>query len=526
MSPDGQHIAYVAGPQALLFVRDIDRFEARALPGTEDASTPVFSPDGAWIAFYSDRKVKKVALAGGSPLTLAEVDEGFGLGWESDASIVYNPGRVTGIWRVSAAGGTPEEVTKLLGGETRHRDPEGLPGGKAILFGASAGPAPMQIFAQSLVTGERHLIDRGTSPHYLRSGHIAYVQGGSLVVAPFDVDRLEKTGRATVVMAGIRQTAVDSAQVAFSQTGSMAYVPAGGGGRRDTLVWVDRSGVEHPTSVTGEAFSMPRLAPDLKGLAVASDSGTATTGNPGDLWFYDLARETRSRLTFDGRSTFPTWEPGGRRLLLSSGQSGKYQLVMKTLDGSAPDTPIVSERGTNYPLSWSPDGRFIALVSVETNTANDIWVLTLGTPSTWRPFVQTRFREGAPTFSHDSRLMAYVSDQSGRSEIYVRPFPGPGEAVTVSTNGGNEPLFARNTPTLFYRRGEEMVAVDIAAGPPIKVGTPRRVFEKAYNKGNGFWPNFDVTPDGRRLLMIRSTAQEVPTRVNVVLNWLNATPAN
>jgi hypothetical protein len=316
MSPDGRHIAYVSGRDDMLYVRDIDRFEARALPGTEGADSPAFSPDGAWIAFFADRKVKKVALAGGTPLSPADIDEGFGLAWESDASIMFNPGRVTGIWRVPAAGGQPQEVTKLLGGENRQRDPERLPGGIAILYVSSPGPGSLQIFAESLMTGERHFIDRGVNPHYLRSGHIAYVQDGSLLVAPFDVARLEKTGSAAVALTGVRQTALGTAQIAFSQTGSMAYMPAGGGGRRDT----------------------------------------------------------------------------------------------------------------------------------------------------------------------------------GRSEIYVRPFPGPGEAVTVSTNGGNEPLFARNAPTLFYRRGDEMIAVEIAAGPPIEVGAARRVFEKPYNKSEGFWPNFDVTP--------------------------------
>ena len=307
-------------------------------------------------------------------------------------------------------------------------------------------------------------------------------------------------------------------------------MPAGGGGRRDTLVWVDRSGAEQATAVTGENFAMPRLAPDLHRVAVATGSGSgAPQGNQGDVWLYDLGRDTKSRLTFDGASTFPLWDPGGRRLLLSTGQSGTFQLLMKTLDGSAADAPIPTERGTNYALSWSPDGRFVATVSVETDTANDIWVLTLDSPPAWRRFVHTRYREGAPTFSHDSRLIAYASDHSGRSEIYVQPFPGPGAALTISNDGGSEPVFARNAPTLFYRRGDEMIAVDIAAGPPIEVGAPRRVLVKPYNRSNGFWPNYDVTPDGRRILMIRSTAQEMPSRVNVVLNWLetiNRAPAN
>ena len=528
MSPDGRHIVYVSADDEMLYVRDIDRFDARALPGTEGADTPVFSPDGQWIAFFANRKVKKVALAGGLPIPLADVDDlARGLGWESDASILFNQGRVAGILRVPATGGTPQQVTKLRGGESSHRDPEGLPGRQGFLYGNNTGPGTPEIYAESLATGERHFIDRGTNPHYLRSGQIVYVQDGSLMVAPFDVGRLEKTGSASVALTGVRQTPVGTAQITFSQTGSMAYVPAGSGGRRDTVVWIDSSGAEQPTTVTGEVFSMPRLAPDSRRIALAIGA-SAVQGNQGDLWIADLERGVRSRVTADGLSTFPLWEPGGRRLLLSSGKSGTFQLVMKTLDGTAPDTPMTSERGTNYPLSWSPDGRFVATVSIDTNTANDIWVLTLGDPREWRSFTNKPFREGAPTFSHDSRLIAYASDESGRSEIYVKPYPGPGEAIPVSTDGGSEPLFARGAPTLFYRRGDEVIAVDITTGPPIEVGTTRRVSARPYNHSNGYWPNYDVTPDGRRLLMIRGTAQEAPSRVNVLLNWLDASraPAN
>lgn len=272
---------------------------------------------------------------------------------------------------------------------------------------------------------------------------------------------------------------------------------------------------------------MPRLSPDLQRVALAIGASGAPQGNnQGDLWMFELASNRHSRLTSDGLSTFPLWEPSGRRLALSSGASGTFQILMRTFDNTAPDIPLLSERGTNYPLSWSPDGRSIATVSVETDTAGDIWVLTPSTPPEWRRFVSTRFGEGAPTFSHDGRLIAYASDESTRIEIYVKPFPGPGEAVPVSTDGGSEPLFARGTSTLFYRHGDDVMAVDIAAGPPIRVGTARRVFRRAYNRSYGFWPNFDVTPDGRRLLMIRGSTQEVPTRINVVLNWQNATPVN
>jgi Tol biopolymer transport system component len=520
MSPDGQRIAYVAGKENQIYVRDIDRFDARALPETEGTDLLVFSPDGKWIAFQANDKVKKVALAGGAPIPLAESAEGHGLGWESNEAILFGPGRASPISRVAASGGPSQMVTAVQPGENSHQEPEGLPGGKAILYRTNSG-STLQIYAQSLVTGQRHLIDQGLSPHYLNSGHVGYVQDGALVVVPFDMARLEKTGPPTVIASDVREMGSAAAQVAFSQVGSLAYVPAVGG-RRDTLVWVDPSGAEQPTTIAGEAFRMPRLSPDQQRLVIHVGSTTAAQGAGPDLWIYDLASNRRNRLTFDGASTFPLWEPGGTgRMVFSSRQSdGSTQILMKTFDGTTPDTPIVSPRGTNYSLSWSPDGRFVATVAAVPDTYTDIWVLTLGSSPTWQPFLKTRFREGAPTFSHDNRLIAYASDQSGRSEIYVRPFPG-GSEVTVSVDGGTEPLFARGAPTLFYRHGDEMLAVEITPGPPIVVGTPRVIFKRPYERSDGVWPNYDVTPDGKRLLLLRRTEQNPPTRVNVVLNWLD-----
>src|SRR5262245_56182425 len=369
MSPDGQHIAYIGGQQDLIYIRDIDRYEVRALPGTEGADMPAFSPDGQWIAFQANDKLKKVALAGGAPITLTDSADGRAVGWESNDSIFFNPGRATGVWRVSAGGGTPQQVTKVSPGENSQSEAEGLPGGQAIIYNANRG----QIYAQSLTTGQRHLIDRGANPHYLRSGHVAYVRDGALIVAPFDLARLEKTGRQAVVATDVRQTDNGMAHFALSQTGSLAYVPAGGGGRGNTLVWIDSSGVEQATAMTGEPFRMPRLSPDLQRVAIHLGLNVAAPVNGGDLWIYDLASNRRNKLTFDGSSTFPLWEPGsGGRMILSSRQDDEsFQVLMQTLDGSAPDTHITSPRGTNYPLSWSPDGRFVALVSVDPDTSRD-----------------------------------------------------------------------------------------------------------------------------------------------------------
>jgi serine/threonine-protein kinase len=275
-------------------------------------------------------------------------------------------------------------------------------------------------------------------------------------------------------------------------------------------VWVDGSGLEQPTALSGLDFSMPRVAPDLRRVVLVSQK---------DVWLYDLTRDTRSRLTFDEASLYPLWAPTGMRLAYRSDRAGRPEIYMRTLDGSVPEERFPTSQDANIPLSWSPDGRFLAAVSVSAATANDIWVYPVEDRREPLSFVRTKFREGAPTFSPDSRWIAYGSEQSGRGEIYMRPFPGPGEEWTISTDGGSEPVWARKAGRLFYRQGDAMMAVDITTSPTVVVGKPRRLFERPYKRSSAFWPNYDVAPDGQRLLMVKGGAQEDSSRINVVLNW-------
>jgi serine/threonine-protein kinase len=525
LSPDGRHIAYVvgAGGRQQLYLRDVDQFEGKPIPGTEGADYPAFSPDGKWLAFSAAFKLMKVAVAGGMPVTVCEYTEGRGLSWESNDSILFNPGRASGIWRVSAAGGKPTEVTTLEDGATEHGYPAILPGGRALLYSARFGgiATDLRIVALSLATGERHMLGAGVGARYLPTGLLVYVQRGTVFAVPFDPVRLEVRGSPTIVLDGVRQSAVGTPQIDYSMTGSMVYVPAGSVERQDTLVWLDHGGGQAETTASGAAFSMPRLSPDNRRVAVALGAGNAPGGSASDIWVYDLMRATRSRLTFDGNSSFPLWAPDGLRFAFSSSRDGPFDLYVKTLDDQTPEVRHRTGRAINYPLSWSPDSRFLALVSVNPATANDIWVYPVDQPSGARPFLQTPFREGAPTFSPDGRWIAYASEQSGRSEIYMRPFPGPGEEWTISTDGGTEPVWAKKAGLLFYRRGNAMMVVDITTAPGVAVGKPRRLFEKPYNRSVGFWPDYDVTADGQRLLMVQSSALEAPTRMNVVLHWFD-----
>ena len=520
VSPDGRRLAYVAAPDRhlQLYLRELDEFEGKPIPGTEGAASPVFSPDGNWLAFSAAGKVRKVAVTGGASMTLleADTDATLSLSWESNDTLFFRPIRATGIWRVPAAGGTPTPVTTLQEGEVSHANPVVLPGGKALLYVAGNN-----VFAQSLEPGQqRRRVTAGSAAQYLPTGHLVYVDGGTLFAVPFDTARLEVRGNPTAVLQGIRETQQGAAQLAFSQSGMVAYVPADGAERRNALVFVDRTGAEQTTFATGLDFSRPRMSPDGGRVAVAIGAGASQGQLLGNIWLFDLARETRTQLTFEGRSTFPVWSPDGNRLAFSSGREGRYELHLKTFDGAGADEVIPTKLATNFPFAWSPDGRFVSFVTVDPATANDIWVLPVGSPSQERPFVQTQFGEGGTdVFSPDGRWIAYASAKSGRTEIYMRPFPGPGEEVTLSTDGGNEPMWARKTGELFYRRGDAMMVIDIATTPAVSVGKPRRLFERQYNRTGGFWSNYDVTPDGQRLLMIRGVAQEAPRHINVVLNW-------
>jgi Tol biopolymer transport system component len=243
---------------------------------------------------------------------------------------------------------------------------------------------------------------------------------------------------------------------------------------------------------------------------------TSLRGDAEDLWLYDLARGASSRLTAKGSSSFPVWSPDGRRLALSIGRNDIY---IRSLDGGAPEQRVVTGNVPNYPFSWSPDGQTIAYVAVNPATLQDVWTLTLNGGQA-RPFLTSPFREGAPVFSPDGRAIAYVSDESGRNEIYVSPFPGPGEKQIVSTDGGSEPVWPRAGRELFYRDGDAVMAAEVRTAPTLSVGQPRVLFKKPYERSIALWPNYDATTDGRRLVMVKgSDAAPAPAFLDVVLNW-------
>ena len=526
LSPDGRYLAYVGGNRFQIYLRAIDKFEGNVLPGTENADNPFFSPDGKWLGFFANYSLKKVSVDGGAPTTICNLPGGaYGAAWQPDGTIVFAPARMSwqrsGLLRVSAAGGTPAPVTLVGERERGHRWPDVLPGGKAVLFSAAgveeSWSSGATIYVQSLDDGKRRALVKGVAPHYLPTGHLLYAQSDTLFAAPFDLATLDVSGPSVPVLDGIMQHDESGPQVSVSQIGSLAYIPAVPDHRG--LVWVDRSGAERSMNVPDRLYVRPRVSPDSQRLAVVIQTDVR------DLWIYDLAHNTLNRLTFEGENGAPLWTPDGRRVTFNSQRKPNAAAVFwKLADGSAPEEPLIAGDTNKAPTSWSPDGRVLAFAAIDPvalvpgTAAPHMWWLSLNDRKP-HLFLQSKFADAAGVFSPDGRWLAYVSDESGRNEIYVRPFPGAGGKWQISTDGGNEPVWPRRGRELFYRRGNTMMAVDVTTSPSFAAGQPRRLFESDYIISEGFMANYDVTPDGDRFVMVKTRAENARAQIDVVLNW-------
>ncbi len=520
LSPDGTHLAYVArqGGTQQLYLRAMDSLESKPISGTDGAVNPFFSPDGQWLGFFASGKLKKVSVSGGSALTLGDARNPRGASWGAQGIIAVASTAASVLQQVSDAGGTLQPLTRLEKGENSHRWPEFLNGGKAVLFAAGTSAANWsnaQVVAQSVGTGERrNLIQAGMYPRYAPTGHLLYAQGGSLIAVPFDPQRLAITGAAVPVVEGILQsTGNGAAQYSFSATGSLVYVPGGVQATQLRLVWISRNGAEQPLTAPARAYQIPRLSPDGRRVAVDIQEQEM------QVWQYDLSREALTRLTFEGNSNQPpAWTPDGKRIAFGSNKEGPANLFWQLADGSGGLERLAASEYTQFPQSWSPDGQLLTFTELDPTTGWDIWVLRMADRKA-QPFLRTPFNEESSRFSPDGRWLAYISDESGRFEVYVQPYPGPGGKWQISTEGGAEPVWNPNGRELFYRTENKMMVVDISMRSSFSAGKPRVLFSEPYLPTPIIPANYDVSPDGQRFLMLKPTEQAAPTQINVVLNW-------
>ena len=520
ISPDGTRLVYSAyngvsntpARRALqIYLRPMDGLEAHLIPDTEGARDPFFSPDGQWIGFAAGGRLKKISISGGAAVTLADIGglSGGGASWGNQGMIAF-ANWVGPIQQVADTGGNPQPLTKSGKSENAQIAPDWLPDGKALLFTVpitiTNGDAG-KIEVQSVGSAEhRDLIPSGIFPHYSPSGHLIYVQGVTLMAVPFDAKRLAIGGAAVPVIEGVQPN-----KYSFSNTGTLVYAPGSIQQPQLRLVWVDRKGAEQPVNAPPHNYVLPRISPDGKRVTTGIEEADS------QIWTYDLSRDTLTRLTFEGKSNVdPIWTPDGGRVVFKG--SGN-RLFWQPADGSGAAEALTKSElsSNNIPGSVSPDGQVLAFT--ENRDTRQIWILPLkgGQP---QQFVQSPSYETAPRFAPDGRWIAYASDESGRSEIYVRPYPGPGGKWQISTEGGTEPVWNPKGGELFYRSGNKMMAVQHTTQPTFSAGKPRMLFEGPYVPTPRSFPDYDVSPDGQRFLMLKANEQaQPPGQINVVLNW-------
>ena len=513
ISPDGRHIIYAVGSLGTggqLYLRALDELNSTPIPGTEGLwYSPFFSLDSKFIAFVTDGKLKKIAVSGGPPLTLCEVTGQWGGSWGPKDMIVF--ASEAGLYRLSASGGEPESLAILDRdrGEIQYRMPDILPGGKEVLF-TILREHSSQIAVLSLETGEKKIVvEGGKEARYASSGHLVYEAPGTgiLMAVAFDLERREIRSKPVPVLEGVRERQEGAVDYSFSDDGTLAYIPARS--MENTLVWVDRQGRHQPLTEMQRAFDSPRLSPD--GRRVAVTIGTATRGN---IWIYD--RGTLTPLTFEGFNTGPVWTPDGKRVTFASNRMGPWNVFWKLGDGTGEAEPLFPSPVDQIPSSWSPDG--VLAYTQGTGRGRDVWVLPSEGERRPREFFATQFIDRNPVFSPDGLWMAFISIVSGQTEIYVKPFSGPGRLVQISTDGGNEPRWAPDGRELFYRNGDKMMTVSIQTEPTFEAGPPRLLFERAYAQNHvGSLSNYDVDTEGR-FLMVKEQEQGAG-QINLVLNW-------
>ena len=537
LSSDGRFIVYCAieGSPSLqavsrLYIRRTDQMEAKAIAETEGAMNPFLSPDDRWIGFWADGKLLKVPVEGGVPTALCDVPWPYGFSWGSDNQIVYARQEDTGLFWVSSDGGNPEALTvpDKSKEEYSHRLPHCLPGGKGILFTVMRHGWDVQphVAVLDLSTHKwRTLVEDASDARYVRTGHLVFLRQGTMMIAPFDLDRMEVTAQPVATVANVAQslntgnTGYDTAagQFSISSSGSMIYVPGGIlPDRENSLVWVDYEGKVQPITTFRAPFFAPRISPDGQHIAYS------TLGKARQVWIYDLPRGTATRLTSEGMASWVAWAPDDRRLTFGWSRNGLANIYWEFADGSAPMERITESEYDQYPASWSHDGQTLAFVQNQLDNRNDIMFLEVRDRKVM-PGLSSRFQETYPEFSPDGRWIAYTSNESGRDEVYVQAFPGPGGRVQISSEGGTEPVWSRSGKEIFYRQHDQVWATDVQIGSRLTAGKPRLLFERA-GFGWGFpVRSWDISPDGRRFLMVRLDERK-PQPVNeitLVQNWFD-----
>jgi hypothetical protein len=531
----GEQLAGCAGAEARsrleLYLQRRDDFESRLLPGTEGAADPVFAPDGRSLAFSADTHLKLLRLEGGIT-TLAPVNDPRGASWVDATTLVYAPEATGPIHEVSTSGGSSRAITtvELEADERTHRWPHALPGGRYVLFTVGAVDSPdnyddARIDAVDRETGERRtVLHRASLARYAPTGHLLYARGGILLAVDFDLKTLTTSGTAVPVLQAVGGDATTgAAHVTWAGDGTMAYVAGESSAGQRRLVWADRKGgttpIELPATAGTTLYNDARLSPDGSRVALA----VGTSGRA-DIWVHHFQRGTLTRLTFTGSNATPFWSADGRDIFYMSIDGRRGTLLRIQADGGVEPTELATFDRRSYLKYISRDRTWglIDRADFGTNQKTDVVRFTLPSAAETTPIAATRFDEYAGAVSPDERWIAYQSDESDRPEIYVRSAEGAARRWPVSSGGGEEPRWSPDGRELYFRAMDRLMVVPIETQPTFQAGTPALLFEGIYNLRSDTGVSYDVHPEGGQFLMVRQASTEGSAGIiRVALNWFD-----
>ena len=526
LSPDGSHLAYtaIADGKIRLYQRALDEADSKVLPGTEGAQSPFFSFDGKWVAFFANGQLKKVALGGGVLEVICPASYGRGGTWADDGQIYFAPTNRTGIWRVSQNGGTPTEFTSLdrERGEVSHRWPQILPGNQGLIYTAWTGPGPDEkLVVLRTASGEQRVVVRGGDRgRFVSPGYLVYARDDTLMALPFNPSQPNPADKSTVVPVRLPGTVMGSYQEGpgfeVSSSGVLATVPAGVDRLARRLVWVDETGRAEPLPQPAQAYEHVHISPDGKQAVVQIVEGVV------NLWLYDFERKSMTPLVKEGSSTqAPLWTPDSKRVIYRGTRKGSRNLYWRAADGTGTEERLTTKEGVNQtPQSISADGKWLIFTEVGLDTGQDVMRVSLDGARTVEPVITGPTNAGSGVVSPaPGTWIAFTADNSGRVEIYVRPFPGPGPHIPVSRDGGIEPFWSPNGRKLFFVNGDKFMVSDITLAP-FTASVPRQLYEGPYIiSPNGATP-YSVARDGRFLRVRAVQPDPPPTRIDIVINWL------
>jgi eukaryotic-like serine/threonine-protein kinase len=529
LSADGRTLLFVAESDrpATIYRRTLDRLAIAAVEGSEGAEHPLLSPDGQWIAYFADGKLRKVPARGGAAVDLAEARAPRGATWLADGSLIFSPLFNTGLWRIAASGGEPKPVTTIdpAKGERSHRWPQALPDGRTLIFTVGLVSSPGEydtatIEALRIDTGERRTILEGARmARYTSLGYLVFQRQERLLAVRFDASKLERRGEPFVIEEGVGGDSSSGAgYFGLSAGGTLAFVPEASIATERALLLVDREGHETELQVPPAAFNRPRFSPS--GDRIAFGIGSAAAADD-DVFVYELAARKLRRLTLGRGRGAPLWSPDGRRIAYTLGRSGERGLAVRAADGSGSEARLRGD-GLFYADAWLADGR---MVVGDYEGSLDIRLLDPASGATTPLAASPKLAEYAASLSPDGRYLAFDSTESGTDEVFVETFPPGGGKWQVSSSGGICPVWSRDGSELYFVSGSTLMVVAVERDAAFRTDTPRPLFSGRFHLCDPPRRHYDVGPDGRFVVVSQKMIATTPRQLVVQEGWSAADPA-